>query len=157
MPPLNPKFLLSENLNRLAKWLRLLGYDAAIYKSISTDKMISLAVKERRIILTRSRKIAARKEKFSRILIRSEFHKQQLIELKDYIGFSEKHLFTRCSECNKKLVAIAADQIRNLIPEVIFASHDEFSICRKCGRIYWPGTHYENIMHELEDIFRELK
>lgn len=153
MQPRKPRFLLAENLNRLAKWLRLLGYDAAVYRSISTDKMINLAIRERRILLTRAKKIAARKEKFPRILIRSENHKQQLCELFNYISFDEKYIFSRCRECNKLLFDITKDKIKELVPEFIFNSQTEFVICRKCGKIFWRGTHYQNMMQDLKNIF----
>lgn len=153
MLPLKPRFLLSENLNRLAKWLRLLGYDAAIYKAISTDNMINLANKERRILLTRSNKIAVRKEKFSRVLIKSEFHLEQLKELCNYLIFSEEHVFTRCLICNKILFDISRDKIRNLVPEVVLNSINLYKVCRKCGKIYWQGTHYKSMLEMLEKIF----
>jgi len=69
-----PKFLLAENLGKLAKWLRFLGYDAALYRKISLDNMIRIANKDNRIILTRSKKVAKNKRKFKRILIKSENH-----------------------------------------------------------------------------------
>ncbi|MDO9578196.1 MAG: Mut7-C RNAse domain-containing protein [Candidatus Cloacimonadales bacterium] len=153
MLALKPKFLLSENLNRLAKWLRLLGYDAAIYKAISTDKMINLANKERRILLTRSNKIAVRKEKFSRILIKSEFHTEQLKEIRSYLVFSREHIFTRCLICNKILFAISRDKVWNLVPEFVLNSIKEYKVCRKCGKIYWPGSHYKNMLEVLRNIF----
>ena len=149
---LKPKFLLAENLNRLAKWLRMLGYDTAIYKSISFSNMIRLAVKERRIILTRSKKQAKSKLKFSRILIKTDNHLQQILELNEIISFNVKYIFSRCLLCNKQLSDIKKESFKELIPEFIYENHTDFKICRKCGKIYWQGTHYKSMLVELKKL-----
>ncbi len=146
------KFLLSENLNRLAKWLRLLGYDAVIYKSISLHKKIQLAQKERRIFLTRSKKIAKNSIQFSRRLIKSDDHLVQLKELENLINYDENMIFTRCIECNKLLNSIEKDKIKNRLDEFTFQNFEKFKICRKCGKIYWEGSHYQNMKNILKRI-----
>ncbi|MCD4796516.1 MAG: Mut7-C RNAse domain-containing protein [Candidatus Cloacimonetes bacterium] len=145
-----PNFLLDENLNRLAKWLRLLGYDAAVYKSISFHNAIRLANREHRIFLTRSRKLATSNQKFSRRLIMSVDHRDQLKELNDIVTVKEEYLFSRCILCNKKLFDISKEKIKELIPEFVYESLDEFKLCRKCGRIFWKGSHYKAIKKELK-------
>jgi len=149
---LKPKFLLTANLNRLAKWLRMLGYDAAIYKSISFHNMIRLAVKERRIILTRSKKQAKSKLKFSRILIKTDNHLEQIKELKEVISFNEQYTFSCCLLCNKQLYGISREKVKDLVPEFIYENHTDFKVCRKCGKIYWQGTHYKSMLVELRKI-----
>ena len=131
----------------------MLGYDAAVYKSISIDKMIHLVGKEKRVLLTRSKQISSRKEKFSRVLIQSEFHIDQLKELRSYLKLNEEYLFTRCINCNKILYDISKDKIKDLIPEFIFNLIDEYKICRKCGKIFWQGSHYEDMLKVLNKIF----
>ncbi|NQV18886.1 MAG: Mut7-C RNAse domain-containing protein [Armatimonadetes bacterium] len=149
---LKPKFLLTENLNRLAKWLRMLGYDAAIYKSISFHNMIRLAKKERRIILTRSNKQAKSSLKFSRILIKTDNHLEQIKELKGVITFNEQYTFSRCLLCNKQLYGISREKVKDLVPEFIYENQTDFKVCKKCGKIYWQGTHYKSMMAELKKI-----
>lgn len=146
------KFLLDENLGKLAKWLRFLGYDAAIYKSISIDNKIRLANKENRIYLTRDKKTARLKKKFSRKLIVSTDYKEQLEELKTYICFSEEHLFSMCPNCNRSLKETSKDKIKKLVPEFIFQNHEEFKVCYKCGRVFWKGSQYKEIRRLLKDI-----
>ena len=88
-----PKFLLDEILSKLAKWLRILGYDGVIYKSISIEKKIAICIKERRIFLTRNKKIAGRKESFSRSFITSDNYERQLQEISDLLNLNEDLLF----------------------------------------------------------------
>ena len=146
------KFLLDDNLGTLAKWLRILGYDAAVYRSISIQKKISLCNKERRIFLTRSKKLAKRKESFSRILIRSEKYDEQLLEMQDLIELKGDVLFSRCLKCNSRLHKIQKEKIAGLVPENVKCNFSDFKICRKCGKIYWNGSHYEAMKNKLNDL-----
>ncbi len=147
-----PKFLLDENLNRLAKWLRLLDYDAAVYKSISFHNAIRVANRERRIFLTRDRNLAGSNLIFSRRLIMSVDHRDQLKELNDIVTVKEEYLFSRCILCNKRLFNIPKKKIKELIPEFVYESFDEFKLCRKCGRIFWKGSHYKAMKEELKNL-----
>ena len=147
-----PRFLLAENLNKLAQYLRFLGYDAALIKSISFTKKINLCNKERRIYLTRSNKEAKSNHKFSRILINGQFVQEQIKELSDYIVFAETNIFTRCSKCNSLLNKIDQEKIKSFVPPYIFEHHDQFRICRKCGKIYWKGTHFDHLSDELNRL-----
>ncbi len=133
--------------------LRLLGYDAAIYASISFDNMIRLANKERRIILTRSHKQASSSQKFSRIHIKSESRKEQITEIIDFITMNKNLLFTRCLKCNRSLNSLNKEKIKDLVPSYIYETHNEFKICRKCGKVFWHGTHYTDMLNILNEIF----
>lgn len=152
MSQAKPRFLLAANLNRLAKWLRLLGYDAAIYRSISFHNMKRLAAKERRKILTRSQKQQDKKNK-DIILIKSEEHLEQLKEIREMLTINDQLLFSRCLICNKLLYEITRENIRELVPAHVYNAHREFKICRKCGRIYWQGSHYKKMLDTLKEIF----
>lgn len=149
-----PKFMLPENLNKLAKWLRVLGYDAMVVRKISMANMIRMANRDRRIILTRAHKFAYSPHRFRRHLIVSEDHLQQLEEILDLVDYNETELFTRCLECNRLLNSIEKSKIKQYVPYFIYENHDEFLYCRNCGKIYWPGTHYQNMKKKLEDIFK---
>ena len=146
------KFLLDENLGKLAKWLRMLGYDVAIYRSISNEKKISLCNKERRVYLTRSNKIAGRKESFSRILIRTEKYDEQLLEMSHLLEFNNKMLSSRCLVCNDKLQEIQVEKIKDLVPKYVTDNFSDFKICRKCGKIFWNGSHYAAMKSKLKNL-----
>jgi len=150
---LSPKFLLEENLIKLAKWLRLMGYDADVYRSVNINALIALAVKEHRIILTRSKRIAKLKQRFSRFLIKSDNYINQLSELKDYISINENHLFSRCMNCNVLLHDIEKKKIKDLVPTKVFHAFYNFKICRRCGRIYWQGSHYIEMYNTIHNLF----
>ncbi len=150
---LSPKFLLEDNLIRLAKWLRLLGYDAAVHSSTSLSSLISIANKEKRVFLTRSKKIFKLKQKFSRFLIKETLYINQLYELKNYIKIDDEHLFSRCTHCNVYFSDIERSKIKDLIPKAVFEAFEDYKICRRCGKIYWQETHYHIMKLTLEKIF----
>jgi hypothetical protein len=149
-----PKFVVTPELARLARWLRMLGYDALCYKKVSFIRLFSLAQKENRILLTRSEDNAKCKHRFKRRLIKSDDYRRQLAELKDIISFSEAEMFSRCLLCNQPISMIDKEKIKNKVPDYVYEHHDDFGICHKCGRIYWPGTHFENMKKELMKIFQ---
>jgi uncharacterized protein len=146
------KFLLDENLGKLAKWLRMLGYDAAVYKSISIEKKISLCNKERRIFLTRNKKTAKRKEQFSRILIKTEKYDEQLQEILHLLEFNDETLSSRCLECNYELQELQVEKIKDLVPENVRYNFPDYKICRKCGKIFWKGSHYASMKSKLKNL-----
>ena len=152
MKTLKPKFLLSENLNRLARYLRMMGYDAVVYKSISFSNKIRLLNKDRRTYLTRSSKESKSNQKFNRFLIKSTNINEQLQEIKKYITFPNDFIFSRCIECNKLLYNIEKEKVSKLVPEYILQNHENFLVCRKCGKIYWKGTHYQDMMKKLSEL-----
>jgi len=152
MKEIKPKFLLDENLNRLARWLRIFGYDAAVYRSTGIHNKVRLAKKERRIYLTRSKKLAKLNEEFSRFLIKANDYQHQLGELRHFLKFDDDFIFTRCIECNRKLEKISKEKIKEIIPSYIYETFIEFTICRKCGKVYWKGSHYASMKRQLKNM-----
>jgi uncharacterized protein with PIN domain len=145
------RFIAEENMARLAKELRALGYDVVIAKAMSTDAIITQANRQSRIFLTRNKKIAKMKKKFSRKLITTDISEKQILELSDYIVFAEDKVFTRCLECNEKLqVRKEAD---NSVPDYVRDNHREFMYCSKCKKYYWKGTHYRTMLEHLRNVF----
>lgn len=153
MPHPLPRFLLTENLNKLAKWLRILGYDAAVYKRISHQRQINLAIKERRVLLTRDKKTANSALKFQRLLIRENDPVKQLQEVMSLLKFEPEQLFSRCLNCNKLLREIEKEKIKTLLPEYVYENFREFKLCPRCGRIFWKGSHYMSMKQKLDELF----
>ena len=104
------------------------------------------------MFLTRSNKIAKRNEKFSRILIRTEKYDKQLQELQDLIKLEDIILFSRCLDCNSKLQKVQVEKIEGLVPENVRYNFSDFKICRKCGKIYWNGSHYDAMKSKLKNL-----
>ncbi|MCX5702342.1 MAG: Mut7-C RNAse domain-containing protein [Candidatus Omnitrophica bacterium] len=147
------KVLLTRELGRLAKWLRILGIDAGYFSEENTSSLIIQALKDDRIILTRNHRIPqARGMKV--VLINSERIKEQIAEALGALEIKPdlKMMFTRCVICNEELVYIEKEKIRERVPEYVFNTQKDFINCPKCNRIYWQGTHWGSVTKTLEGI-----
>lgn len=141
------RFILRNNLNKLAKKLRFLGYDVFVAKSLSIHNILRLANKNNAVVLTRSKKDL--KLAKNAILIKSDFIEQQLAEIKHLIKFDESKVLTRCSICNTLLLPAHKPNL----PEYILQTQNEIKYCPTCGRYYYKGTHFNKIIKNLKSIF----
>ncbi len=144
------KFLADHMLGRLAKYLRFLGYDTFYPDGrMSDDEILIIAREEQRIILTRDRELALRSGGF---LVRSDDYHAQLKEVVNKFNLNADKMLTRCSVCNAILVPVAKEEVKDKIPEYVYAHNKEFYLCPQCGRVYWYGTHTDKIKRVIEDI-----
>ena len=144
------KFVLTIDAQKLAKWLRLLGYDAKVIKSVSLLNLIRIAKSEKRVIISRSKRVLNHPLEFERIFIHSNSLEEQLLELKPFLEYDDSLIFTRCPEDNDLLTEIEKTKVIKLVPEKVAQLHNQFKICHKCGRVYWKGSHYQRIKDKLK-------
>jgi len=143
------KFIADVMVGRLARYLRMAGYDVAYINDIKDDKIIEIARNEGRTILTRDRLMLERKD-IKNHVIKSVFIKDdslpvQLKQLKYELNIDLRPLLKRCIECNTCLEEIKKENVRERVPPYVYGTQDYFLLCKKCGRLYWRGTHYKNI------------
>lgn len=142
-------------LGKLARWLRILGYDVIYEPFISDDDLIARAIQEHRIILTMDRKLTERKSAKNSLLIRSPYYREQLKQVitSSHVDY-QSGIFTRCLLCNTLLERIAKEEVKDKVPPYVYSAHDEFDICPQCNRLYWPGTHRVKMFETLEEILK---
>ncbi|WP_457753273.1 DUF5615 family PIN-like protein [Thermococcus sp.] len=146
------KLIADMMLGRLARWLRLYGYDT-VYGIKDDDEIIEIAKKEGRIILTRDEELAKRAKNV--ILIKSNKFEEQIKQLMR-LGFTFNELFpenARCPKCNGLIKEISKEKIKDKVPPGVYEKYNEFYICTECGQIYWPGRQWE----EMVKIDKRLK
>jgi hypothetical protein len=148
------KFLVDRMLGKLAKALRLLGYDAIYYQGEDLTQLIRLAREQDRLILTRNTKLTTRKSEDRVVRIANDHLKLQLRELHDmgHIVLNEKTSFSRCLICNVLLESMTRKEVEGKVPDFIFHHYQEFYRCFQCGRIYWPGTHQQHMQKRIKEI-----
>jgi len=146
-------FLLTRELGRLAKWLRIFGFDALYSHEDNFGAIVIQALRESRIIITRNHRLA-RSCRTKTVLLKSETLKNQVVELLKELQLDLKSdkMFRRCILCNVELVAIEKERVRGQVPDYVFQTQDSFITCPACKRIYWSGTHWGNVMQTLEEI-----
>jgi uncharacterized protein with PIN domain len=147
------KFILTKELGRLAKWLRILGYDAEYYKEENLSSLVVTSLRDNRIILTRNQRLP-RQSSIKIMLLKPENLKEQIKETLKILNLkpNTELMFSRCILCNVELAEVEKDKIKDRVPEYVFMTHDKFVVCPQCKRIYWQGTHWGNVKDILKEI-----
>ena len=148
------KFIVDRMLGKLAKQLRMLGYDALYYRGEDVYPLIRLGRQEGRVILTRNTKLIPRRPEDVILRITEDQPLLQLKELiqKANIEIDEGKVFSRCLLCNTLLDPISRMEVEGKVPDFIFYQQKEFFRCPQCQRIYWPGSHQENMQRRIEKL-----
>lgn len=149
------KFIADAMLGKLARWLRIIGYNVVYESSVSDDDLIARAIHEHRIILTMDRKLTERESAKHSLLIRSPYYKEQLRQVITHYNIDYRSgIFTRCLLCNRLLDSVEKEKIKDRVPPYVYSTQDEFDVCRQCGRVYWSGTHRIKMLEMLDKIMR---
>jgi uncharacterized protein len=148
-PDAAPRFVADAMLGRLARWLRVLGYDT-LYSSDADDAaLVRRALADDRILLTRDVELA-RRRRVRVILISDDRVDEQLREMVRTLPLNSQEAFSRCLNCNARLVDFDRAQARDLVPPFVFATQTRFRRCPGCGKVYWRGTHWAHMLATLE-------
>ena len=146
-----PLFIADCHLGKLAKYLRLMGFDTLYFNTIDDNDLIELANSQKRIILTRDRALHER-ESAPTFYLESIDNLEQLQALNKEFFIKEYKLTSRCIICNTKLQNVEKSEIEARIPQKVKLYFSEFEICKTCDRIYWSGDHYKRMMRTLNSI-----
>jgi uncharacterized protein with PIN domain len=144
-------FLADTMLGRLAKWLRIMGYDTH-YQSYYGEGVISRLVNDGRLLLSRSRSLIDRYP--DSLWIRSDHLNDQLKDMKDegYLIHDRSKWFSRCLNCNVELENIDLKKSAEKVPEYVRYQHDVvINFCPSCNRYFWKGSHRERMINQLEE------
>jgi uncharacterized protein with PIN domain len=151
------KFIADNNVGKLARWLRLIGYDTLLFKQKDDGQMIKIALSENRVILTKDTQFMKRRlvtnGKLKTIHIRQDDPKLQVQELVETLNLNYHFKpFSLCLECNQELIARDKEEVQNLVPSHVFETQTQYTECPACHRIYWPGTHWQAMGTKLQDL-----
>ena len=144
-----PRFLVDGMLGRLARWLRLLGYDAEYANDVPDSDIVRRARAEGRIVLTCDTGLARRRA-LRVLLIRGERVDEQLAQVVAALGLVFDGALTRCPVCNMLLDDVAREAVRQRVPPYVYGTQRGFRQCPGCGRVYWRGTHWQRIWAAIE-------
>jgi hypothetical protein len=153
------KFLADRMLGKLAKELRMLGYDTAYYQGEDANQLIQLARQEARVILTRNTKLISKRseDRILRVMEDGSFLQVKELIQKGHLSLDEKNLFSRCLLCNAPLDKILREEAEGKVPDFIFHQQEAFFRCPQCQRTYWQGSHLENMQRRMEELFKGKK
>ncbi|MFA5312502.1 MAG: Mut7-C RNAse domain-containing protein [Methanomassiliicoccales archaeon] len=146
-----PRFSADEMLGSLAKWLRIMGYDTSYERDKKDDDILSLARAEDRILLTRD-KLLAQKAGCDGTYVDSGSVDEQIRQVSRQYGLDLDERGTRCAVCNGQLVTVPKQEASPLVPPRSLAMMEEFFRCPGCGKMYWKGTHWQNMIEKLRRL-----
>jgi uncharacterized protein with PIN domain len=149
------RFIADRMLGKLAKGLRMLGYDAVYYRGEGTYPLIKMAREQDRVILTRNSKLIPKRpgDRIHRVMEdKPSLQLKELIQRK-VISLNEKTLFSRCLLCNILLDEIPREEAEGKVPDFIFFQQKNFFRCPRCLKIYWQGSHQENMQKKVDELF----
>lgn len=144
-------FVADSMLGKLARYLRIMGYDT-VYQSSYPDRRLSELVMEGRILLTRNQ--ATARQHSNAIFIGTDLVRDQLKAVDSAVRLSRDHgkWFSRCLICNSALSKAEGKAAREHVPDFVFLSYGErIFFCPSCERFYWPGTHRERMVERLQE------
>jgi len=150
-----PRFLADAMLGKLARWLILLGFDAAYAAPGRSDlELLEQAHREGRVFLTRDTKIPD-VTGLRKIVIRDQGFEAQLrhVQKELQLTLDKSRLFTRCTYCNEPLATLTREEALPLVPPLVRELDTPFFRCPKCARVYWNGTHTERALKRLARLF----
>lgn len=152
-----PKFIVDHNAGKLVKLLRSMGYDTTFFNGENDSAMVTAALTEDRVIITRDTQIikrrAATKGRLKVILLKSDKPEEQIRHIISTMKL-DCHFkpFSRCLECNQPLVDRSKEQVKDLVPPRVFKTQDWYMQCPLCHRIYWKGTHWQRMTARLQKL-----
>ena len=155
-PPLTKRFIADSMLGRLARWLRIIGYDTTYYNDIRDDTLIEKSLIEGRRLITRDTLLIRRRFISDYTFIRDDNPMDQLSQIVTDLNLNiGENLLTRCLECNTSLISTCREKIMGTVPEYIYSTIKEFFLCPSCNRVYWRGSHINRIRERLMQLFPE--
>ena len=147
------RFIVDNNVGKLAVWLRALGYDTLFINPIEDRDLVETARREGRVILTKDTGILRRRlitsGEVRALQIEGDNWREQLAQVAHAFGLETQPRFTRCIECNTPLEARTRDEARRHVPAYVHRTQPAFLACPTCGRHYWQGTHWQRMRREL--------
>ncbi|MFN8476122.1 MAG: Mut7-C RNAse domain-containing protein [Anaerolineae bacterium] len=156
-PPLTDyRFVLDIHLGKLAVYLRMLGFDTLYRNDYADDELARIAGGENRILLTRDLGLLKYNAVVYGYFVRETAPTRQLREIvRRYDLRRLATPFHRCLQCNTPLQPVAKAEIMDRLLPKTKLYYDDFRICPGCGQIYWQGSHYERMRHNVDRILGE--
>lgn len=149
------RFLVDANVGRLARYLRMAGFDTLYADTISDEEIVQQLERDRRILLSRDIGLLKRKQVEYGRYVRSENPADQLREVLHLYNLTGRVApFTRCLECNALLQPVAKEQIRERLEPLTDKYYKSFSICKGCDKLYWSGSHIDKMRRDFPELTR---
>jgi uncharacterized protein with PIN domain len=153
------KFIVDHNVAKLARWLRMMGYDTIIFDQPDDWQMIRTALAENRIVITKDTGVMKRRVitsgKLQSLLVNSDDPEKQIQQVIESFQLDSSKPLSLCLECNVLLVAVKQEEIKDRVPPYVYQTKSQFVECPVCRRVYWQGTHWEAMTQTLNKLGKD--
>lgn len=147
------RFIIDSHLAKLARYLRMLGFDSLHDNHYEDAAIAEIAVRERRIVLSRDRGLLMRRYITHGRYVRNTAPRKQLQEIVDWLDLTASiKPFTRCISCNGLLHEVKKDLIADQIKADTRQYYQQFWQCDGCKQIYWKGSHYQKMKKIISSL-----
>lgn len=151
-----PRFIADAMLGRLARWLRVLGYDTVYEAHVTDADLVRQARHDGRILLTRDRALLRERQLDNALLVDNVPPLEQLRQVVRQFDLSwRERLFSRCMLCNTPLQPISLQAVTRRVPPYIRQRQQRFAQCPDCARVYWEGTHVARMRNQLHHVLSD--
>ncbi len=145
------KFICDDNLGKLARYLRVLGFDTHFDESIDDNALLRIAASEERYLLTRDHKLSSKSIPHGLLILENDDPLNQLsiVIQKLDLRIDPRLLFNRCSRCNHLCHIVDKQTISEEVFPFILKTQEIIKQCPSCRRFYWKGSHYKALLGKL--------
>lgn len=148
------KFIVDLNVGKLARWLRMMGYDTLLFDHGEDYRMIRIALDQSRIILTKDTHIMERRVitsgRLRAILVNGDNPEEQMRQVMECLNLdTDFKPFSLCLECNTPLIKREKQEVADRIPHYVLQTQEQFVECPACRRVFWKGTHWTSMTGKL--------
>ena len=147
------RFIADMHMGKLAKWLRMLGFDTYYRRELHDPEIAERSYNEQRIVVTRDLGLLKRNQVQLGYWVRSQDPGQQLLEVvKRYNLDVHMRPFTRCMNCNGTIQPVNREDVHEELPEAVATDYTEFYQCDACNQVYWKGSHYDRMVQLIDRL-----
>lgn len=152
-PLRDTRFILDVHLGKLARYLRMLGFDSVYDREWDDNTIIDQSLEQKRIILTRDIGLLKHSSVTHGYWLRHHQPLDQLQEVFMSLDLPRQlRPFTRCMDCNGQIKPVERSKISTQVDPDIFKRFEAFWQCRDCRKIYWQGSHYHRMLERIREI-----
>jgi len=150
------RFAADAAVGKLGRYMRSAGFDTLCQHQSRHEDFFD-TIDGKRVILTRTRLLKSRFKNRPLVFIRDNDPLQQMMQVvrELNLGVGDVNPFSRCLACNEVILQVDRDAVTGRVPAYVWHRHHTFHICRKCGRIYWAGSHHDRMCKRLAAIFQQ--
>lgn len=148
---MNPRFIVDGMLGALVRWLRICGYEARYIQNAPDEELLEQAAEKGLVLLTRDRLLfrKAQRAGLEAFLVEGKDDAEKLASVSKQFQLSLNAEKSRCPNCGAILKPVVKETLKDRVPPRTLRAYDEFWVCGSCGKAYWKGSHWKNILETI--------